>query len=60
MKKYTVPVNFTVTYMVQVEAENKDGVPEMAHCKAIMLLQQDLEAGFLDEADFVGVIEEPI
>lgn len=60
MKRYKVPVNFTTTYWITVNAEDEGEARDLAGTEASELFQEDLNEGLLGTSDFVCEPQEPV
>lgn len=59
-KKYKIPVNFTITYTMEVEEEDEAGAKELAENKAIDEFYEDLNRGLIGGGDFAYEAQDPI
>lgn len=60
MKEYIIPVNFTTTYWITVDAEDEGEARDLAGTEASELFQKDLDEGLLDTSDFACEPQEPM
>ena len=58
-KKYTIPVNFTTTIDVKIEAEDVEDAMDEAEYEASKIFSKLFTEGTLEPSDFVAEAQEP-
>ena len=60
MKEYIIPVNFTTTYQITVEAEDETEARDLAGEQSTKIFREELDKGLLGVSDFVCEPQEPL
>ena len=58
-KEFVVPVNFTITLDMTVEASDVDEAKDLAESEAIFDFFYSLKHGYYEPSDFVAEAQEP-
>lgn len=59
MKEYTIPVNFTITLDIDIEAKNEKEAMKLAESIAIEDFYDTFYSGDLEPSDFIAEVQEP-
>ena len=60
MKVYTIPVNFTTTYQITVEAKNETEAMALVATQVTEIFREELDKGLLGVSDFVCELQESL